>query len=130
MAGWRVAGIGVVGQPHILVRTMAQDAVENMQKARRIYVVWNLLFAAAAILVGLAARAWLDPATIGDAELALPLLAKELLPAVLVGLVLAGLFAATMSTADSQVLASSAALTQDLFLGSVRTTAGPRRGPC
>ncbi|MEE8410622.1 MAG: sodium/proline symporter, partial [Myxococcota bacterium] len=46
---------------------------------------------------------------------AMPLLAAELLPGVLVGLILAGLFAATMSTADSQILSCSAALTQDLF---------------
>lgn len=32
-----------------------------------------------------------------------------------VGLVLAGLFAATMSTADSQIISCSAALTRDLF---------------
>jgi sodium/proline symporter len=44
-------------------------------------------------------------------------MATQLLPGVLVGLVLAGLFAATMSTADSQLLACSAALTQDLFPG-------------
>ena len=36
------------------------------------------------------------------------------MPEILVGLVLAGLFAATMSTADSQILSCSAALTQDL----------------
>ena len=45
----------------------------------------------------------------------MPMLSLQLLPPVLVGLVLAGLFAATMSTADSQVLSCSAALTQDLL---------------
>ena len=125
MLGWLVAGIGVVGQPHIMVRAMAVDRVESMSTARRVYVIWNALFAAAAILVGLAARAWVDGGAGGhieaqqllasDAELALPLLASHLLPAWLVGFVLAGLFAATMSTADSQVLSCSAALTQDIF---------------
>ena len=43
------------------------------------------------------------------------MLAQELLPSVLVGFILAGLFAATMSTADSQLLCCSAALTQDIF---------------
>ena len=45
----------------------------------------------------------------------MPALAQELLPEILVGLVLAGLFAATMSTADSQILSCTAALTNDLF---------------
>ena len=76
-------------------------------------------------MVGLAARAWVEGAEASsasaaillakDAELALPLLAQQLLPGWLVGFVLAGLFAATISTADSQVLACSAALTQDMF---------------
>jgi sodium/proline symporter len=117
--GWFFAGFGVVGQPHIMVRTMAIDSVENVATARRVYVVWNLLFAVVAVGVGLAARAIL-PELLGDMtgfdpELAMPLLAKELLPAVLVGLCLAGLFAATMSTADSQILSCSAAITQDIF---------------
>ena len=48
-------------------------------------------------------------------EAALPTLSVELLPPVLVGVMLAGLFAATMSTADSQILSCSAAITQDTF---------------
>lgn len=125
MLGWLVAGIGVVGQPHIMVRAMAVDSVESMPTARRVYVVWNALFAAAAIVVGLAARAWVEGGHAAnleaaalltqDAELALPLLANDLLPSWLVGFVLAGLFAATISTADSQILSCSAALTQDIF---------------
>jgi Na+/proline symporter len=51
-----------------------------------------------------------------DPELALPLLSQQLLPQVLVGVILAGLFAATMSTADSQILSCSAALTEDMQL--------------
>ncbi len=45
----------------------------------------------------------------------MPLLTIALLPEVLVGLSLAGIFAATMSTADSQLLACSAAITQDVM---------------
>jgi len=123
--GWFVAGMGVVGQPHIMIRVMAITSPEDMGTARQVYIVWNVLFAAAAICVGLAARAALTDADFTtafpdainplDRELALPLLATKLFPPVLVGMVLAGLFAATMSTADSQVLSCSAALTQDLF---------------
>ena len=115
LMGWLFAGAGVVGQPHIMIRVMTLDDASSMHKARRIYFTWNGLFAAAAILVGLAARAYLNDQNLTDPELALPVLAQNLLPAVLVGLVLAGIFAATMSTADSQVLSCSAAITQDLF---------------
>lgn len=53
----------------------------------------------------------LDTATEG----ALPTLAVEMLPALLIGVMLAGIFSATMSTADSQILSCSAAVTQDVF---------------
>lgn len=66
--------------------------------------------------MGLSARVLL-PGLIdgGDPELALPQMATELLPTLLVGIILAGIFAAVISTADSQILSCSAALTQDLF---------------
>ena len=121
IVGWMFAGFGVVGQPHVMVRAMAIDSADNMASARRVYVFYNAVFAVAAIGVGLAARATLPGLIDGfemasfDAELALPMLALALLPSVIVGMCLAGLFAATMSTADSQILSCSAVLTQDLF---------------
>jgi len=113
--GWLAAGFGVVGQPHIMVRAMAIDSPDNVATARRVYVIWNMLFSISAVGVGLTARLLLTETTGFDPELAMPSLSLQLLHPVLVGLVLAGLFAATMSTADSQVLSCSAALTQDLF---------------
>ncbi|HUH00659.1 MAG TPA: hypothetical protein VML75_01615, partial [Kofleriaceae bacterium] len=99
---------------------------DNMHKARRIYISWYIVFAAACVFVGLAARAiipWeadvgrevIIGTLAGDAELAFPTLAGGLLGPVVVGLMLAGLFAATVSTADSQVLSCSAALSQDVL---------------
>jgi sodium/proline symporter len=121
--GWIFAGVGTVGQPHILIRFMALDNVASMKKARNIYFVWYVLFSLMAFTVGLYARVLLPElgaglsgdALIAATENALPTLSMELLPSVLVGLMLAGLFAATMSTADSQVLSCSAAITQDVF---------------
>jgi sodium/proline symporter len=113
--GWLAAGFGVVGQPHIMVRAMAIDSPEHMDVARRVYVVWNVLFAIFAVGVGLTARLLLTQTSGFDPELAMPMLSLQLLHPIIVGLVLAGLFAATMSTADSQVLSCSAALTQDLL---------------
>ncbi len=115
LVGWIAAGLGVVGQPHIMVRAMTLKDPNSIAVARRIYIIWYVLFALAAVGVGLASRALLSGGANFDAELAMPMLAQELLPAILVGFILAGLFAATMSTADSQLLCCSAALTQDIF---------------
>ena len=115
LLGWLAAGFGVVGQPHIMIRAMTLDSPQNMAAARRVYVVWNILFSISAVGVGLVARILVTETSGFDPELAMPTLSMQLLHPVLVGLVLAGLFAATMSTADSQVLSCSAALTQDLL---------------
>jgi sodium/proline symporter len=116
LLSWLVAGIGVVGQPHIMVRAMAIDRPENMGLTRNIYAFAYVVFSAAAVIVGLSARVLLPELMQGgDPELALPTLAIELLPSLAVGAILAGIFAAVVSTADSQILSCSAALTQDLF---------------
>ncbi|MCU0533583.1 MAG: sodium/proline symporter [Hydrococcus sp. Prado102] len=116
--GWIVAGFGVVGQPHILVRAMAIDSADNVNKALNIKTLASLTTSFSALGIGLSSRVLLpDLINGGDPELALPYLAHELLPSLFVGLMLAGVFAATMSTADSQILCCSAALTQDIFPG-------------
>ena len=114
--GWLVAGFGVVGQPHIMVRAMAIDSAEHIGFARNLKTSLGLINSVSATGIGMTARVMLpDLMTSGDPELALPYLSLELLPVVLVGLMLAGLFSASMSTADSQILSCSAALTQDIF---------------
>ncbi|MEM7591107.1 MAG: sodium/proline symporter [Cyanobacteria bacterium P01_A01_bin.83] len=117
--GWLVAGFGAVGQPHIVVRAMAIDSADNMNQARDIRTICGFITAFAAIFIGLAARVLLP--NLNDSELALLDLSQSLLPAILVGVILAGLFAATISTADSQILSCSAALTQDLFPGLAKS---------
>ncbi|WP_413160711.1 sodium/proline symporter [Capilliphycus salinus ALCB114379] len=116
LLSWLVAGFGVVGQPHIMVRAMALDSAKNMGLTRNIYAVLYLIFSAAAIGVALAARVLIpDLISNGDPELALPKMAIQLLPSIWVGVILAGLFSAVVSTADSQILSCSAALSQDIF---------------
>jgi sodium/proline symporter len=130
--GMVAGGFGAVGQPHIAIRSMAISSPEEIAKARVIYFAWFVPFFLMAIAVGLYARVLLPelaavPEGISPeearlameraSEQALPLLSLEILPQItniLVGLILAGLFSATMSTADSQLLACSAAVTQDL----------------
>lgn len=111
--GWFFAGYGVAGQPHIMVRFMTMDRPENISRVRLYYYSWFTIFYAMTIGIGLTARVLLPEVESFDAELALPTLALELLPPVLVGMVLAGIFAATISTADSLILSCAASLTRD-----------------
>ncbi|WIO74911.1 sodium/proline symporter [Porticoccaceae bacterium LTM1] len=113
--GWLFAGFSVIGQPHIMVRFMTLNDSGNMRSARAWYYLWFIAFYCMATAVGMLSRLYLPESASFDAELALPTMAMELLPPILVGLVLAGIFAATMSTADSLVLSCSAAVTHDLL---------------
>ncbi len=113
VAGWFFAGIGIIGQPHAMVRFMTMEDANQMGRVRLYYYSWYSAFSVLAIATALAARLLVPDTHSFDVELALPMLAGELLPPVLVGLVLAGLFAATMSTADSQILSCTAAITHD-----------------
>ena len=112
--GWMFGGVSIIGQPHIMIRFMVLDDRENFNRARYWYYGWYIVFYFMATCVGLLSRLYLPDTGSFDAELALPLIATQTLPPVMVGLVLAGLFAATMSTADSLILSTSAAITQDL----------------
>ncbi len=118
--GWMFGGISIIGQPHIMIRFMALDHSKNYNKARFWYYGWYTIFYFMATCVGLLARLYLPDTGKFDAELALPLIATQILPPVMVGLVLAGLFAATMSTADSLILSTSAAITQDLSRDGIK----------
>lgn len=114
VVGWLAAGMGVLGQPHIMVRFMAVSDIKYANRIRGWYYGWFILFYAATMVVGLLTRLLLPVVANFDAELALPQLAQELLPPSVVGIVLAGLFAATISTADSLVLVCSSAISIDL----------------
>jgi sodium/proline symporter len=113
VVGWLFGGIGVIGQPHIMIRYMALDDVRSLNRMRLYYYSWFFLFYGATIGVGLLARVVVEPTAGFDPERALLALSQQSLPPFLVGVMLAGLFAATVSTADSLVLSCSAALTRD-----------------
>lgn len=108
-------GFGVIGQPHIMIRAMTINHAANLQKARNIYLLCYVFFGLASWLVGLSSRVLVPNLSPSKAELALPILAENLLNPIMLGMILAGIFSAALSTADSQIISCSANLTQDLF---------------
>jgi len=122
LIGFLFAGFGVIGQPHLMTRLMAIESPQATRRARLYYFSWFIPFFLAAVAVGLYTRATI-PAISGmevaqgldePTELALPLATMRLLPDIFTGVALAGLFAATVSTADSQIIVCSGSLTQDI----------------
>jgi len=107
LLGMVFTGFGAIGQPHLMARYMAIDSIESIKRARVYYFLWYIPFFAAAIVVGLYCRALIPDISSREVaqgldeptELALPIMASELLPQVFVGITLAALFAAIVSTA-------------------------------
>jgi sodium/proline symporter len=110
-----LGGVGVAGQPQVVSRIMTLESDSDRKKACVWFFVWQTPFLILMILIGLASRVMFPVEGSFDPELALPLLAMDVLGPFWVGVILASIFAATMSTADSQVLACTAAITDDLI---------------
>ena len=111
-------GLGSPGNPHILARYMSIDDPDQLRYSAVVGTVWNVLMAAGALFIGLAGRAYFPEVSMlpgGDTENLYPLLAQQHLPPVLFGIVVASIFAAIMSTADSQLLVAASAVVRDVY---------------
>ncbi|MBT3180323.1 MAG: sodium/proline symporter [Candidatus Marinimicrobia bacterium] len=110
-------GLGYLGQPHLVIRYMAIRSPKDVKVARRIAIAWAIPGITGAFFVGIVALLYFGPEyflTV-DPEQAMPLLASKLLHPVLAGLFISGAVAAMMSTADSQLLVSTSAVTEDFY---------------
>ena len=113
LLGW---GLGYFGQPHILVRFMAIQSSQLIPSARRIALSWTLLGLITALIIGFAGIAILgEQLQGGDSEKVFIELLHLLLHPLPAGVCLAAILAAIMSTADSQLLVASSALTEDIY---------------
>ena len=113
VAAFFLGGLGVAGQPQVVSRVMTLKDDGDRKQAMVWFFVWQTPFIALMFIIGLACRAIFPEMAAADAESGLPKLAQSLNP-LLGGVILASIFAATMSTADSQVLACTAAITDDV----------------
>jgi sodium/proline symporter len=123
-------GLGSPGNPHILVRYMSIADASQLRFAAVVGTLWNVLMGAGAILIGLVGRAWLtgvDALPYADPENLFPVLAQQHLPAPVFGVVVAAIFAAIMSTADSQLLVAASTVVRDVHEKVFRGRPLPRR---
>jgi sodium/proline symporter len=117
-------GLGYFGMPHILVRFMAIRDENELKLSRRIATVWVLISMGVAICIGMigygVSKAGRISVLEGSAsetvivQIANLLASYGVLPAIVAGLILAGILAATMSTADSQLLAAASAFSENM----------------
>ena len=123
-------GLGYFGLPHILLRFMAIRDPKEIKISRRVGTVWVFIAMGVAILIGMTGLAMTDAGALADLtvsgstsaqraiiEIATLLSTHGVLPARIAGVVMAGILACTMSTCDSQLLAASSSVSEDILQG-------------
>ncbi|MCR5498848.1 MAG: sodium/proline symporter [Acetatifactor sp.] len=111
--GW---GLGYFGMPHILVRYMSVKSEAEMKKSRIIGICWTALILAMASIVGLTGHQFLGAYLAeGSQQLVFINIVRRIFPPLIAGVMLSAILAASMSTADSQLLASSSAFASDVY---------------
>ena len=122
MMAW---GLGYFGMPHILVRFMAIRDENELKVSRRIASVWVVISMTVAVCIGMigysVSKAGRIPVLEGSnsetviVQISNLLSSYGIFPAIIAGLILAGILAATMSTADSQLLAAASAFSENML---------------
>ncbi len=131
--GW---GLGYFGMPHILVRFMSIEKPSMVKKSATVAIIWVIISLAAAIAIAYFGRLFvMEDGTsfaqmlLGDMdsqELIFVLLTRKLFPAFIAGILLAAIIAASMSTADSQLLVASSSFTSDIYKPIIRKDASEK----
>lgn len=105
-------GLGTFGQPQLMSRLMAVRDEAARKRAFAVSMGWGLIVYAGMITLALSGRALLGAGQEGEALFYT--LAAELLPPVFAGIIIAAVLSAVMSTVDSLLVATSAAVAHDL----------------
>ncbi len=128
-------GLGYFGMPHILVRFMAIEKPSMIKKSTVVASVWIVLALGATIALAYFGRMFITGdvsfaeyllGTVGDQEMIFVELSRKLFPGLIAGILLAAIIAASMSTADSQLLVASSSFTSDIYKPLIRKSASEK----
>ena len=123
--GW---GLGYFGMPHILIRYMAVKSEKELRKSQIIGSTWTALICLMATLMALVGHEYLgDSLKAADKNLVFVTIVRGIFEhggwALLGGLIISAIVAASMSTADSQLLASSSSFASDIYKAKIKKDA-------
>ncbi len=127
--GW---GLGYFGMPHIIVRFMAIEKPSMVKKSATVAIVWVVLSLAATIIIAYLGRMFvyadgrdLSATLLADGKQSLIFveLARDVFPEFIAGLLMSAIIAASMSTADSQLLVAASSFSTDLYKPLIRKEA-------
>lgn len=129
-------GLGYFGMPHILLRFMAIENREKLTLSRRVATTWVVISMAAAVAIGVVGLSmskagelkYLEGSSAAETiivEISSLISQHGVIAALVAGIIISGILAATMSTADSQLLAASSSVSQNLVqdFGKIKISA-------
>ena len=122
-------GLGYFGMPHILVRFMAIKKPSMVKKSATVAIIWVVLALGAVSVIAILGRMTVIGSGLVAAEtpdMIFIALARDIFPAVIAGVLLAAIIAASMSTADSQLLVASSSFTSDIYKPLIRKKASDK----
>ena len=113
--GW---GLGYFGMPHIIIRFMSVRSDKDLKKSAKIGITWNVLIVIFSVASGCIGHMFLGE--IADSSTVFIQMVRAIFPALISGILLSAILAASMSTADSQLLASASAFASDVYKPIIR----------
>ena len=116
--GW---GLGYFGMPHIIIRFMSLKSQKDLKKSAKIGISWTILIVIFAALIGIIGRlAFGFNEEINEGSLVFITMVRKIFPGVISGILLSAVLAASMSTADSQLLAAASSFSADVYQPVIR----------
>lgn len=119
-------GLGYFGMPHILIHFMAVESEEKLTISRRVGSIWVVISLSVAVIIGIIAYSMAKAGVIAMPEsesaaenmivnVSAAIAQAGVIPAIIAGVIIAGILAATMSTADAQLLGAASGVTHNLI---------------
>lgn len=119
-------GLGYFGMPHILLHFMAIGDETKLKLSRRVGSIWVVISLGVAVIIGVVGYSMAKvgtiamPASQAEAENMIvnassALAQVGIIPGLIAGVIIAGILAATMSTADAQLLAAASGVTHNIL---------------
>ena len=119
--GW---GLGYFGMPHIIIRFMSLRSQKELRKSSVIGISWTVIILVMSVMAGAVGRVFMGE--ISDSATVFIQMTRRIFPPVISGVLLSAILAASMSTADSQLLASASAFASDVYKPVFRKNASDK----
>lgn len=127
-------GLGYFGMPHILVRFMAIKKPSMVKISSIVAITWVVLSLGAVIMIAYLGRMFVDGGvnigealiTEGQQSMIFVEIVRRMFHPFIAGILLSAIIAASMSTADSQLLVASSSFTSDIYKPLLRKNASDK----